>query len=362
MEIPACWFFSFWALISITFLHLGFISLDKTGFSTSVSPAVMSFFKHSLAVSTCSSSSYALIFRPRLKLAVERRYFWIAFGIIHFLLSSSADETILWGVLMYALLNFSARLLHFFPVLKMIADRYSLILNLTFFSGALFPWYIHFYTLINFMLIAVGEYYMSIERKTCIGIHMAIESSFFFIRSVDNTNFFPILVILISFFVSAFRAALSGFEPYTSVSWDPLSGDECFREMVPVVARGKEFLWILMELKIGKLIEFAVGMGGTVLFQSFFRLTSFDHVVAFLYLAVAWVANLALLGVSGDFGVFNFLIGNVIVGCTVSQFGLRGTTWIAYGTSVLLFGLRLKLESLSFISREGQEIIQVTLW
>ncbi|KAK6137456.1 hypothetical protein DH2020_028813 [Rehmannia glutinosa] len=357
MEIPACWFFSFWALISITFLHLGFNALDKTGLSTSVSPAVMSFFKHSLAVSTCSSSSYVLIFRPRFKLAVERRYFWIAFGIIHFLLNN-ADETILWGLLMYALLNFSARLLHFFPVLKMIADRYSLILNFTFFSGALFPWYIHFYTLINFMLIAVGEYYMSIERKTCIGIHMAIESSLFFIRGDENTNFFPILVILISFFVSAFRAAFSGFEPYTSVSWDPLSGDECFREMVPVSENRSTGRRMLDERR--KWIEFAVGMVGTILFQNFFRLTSFDHVLAFLYLAVSWLGNLALFRASSDLGVFNFLLGNVIVGCTVSQFGLRGTTWIAYGASILLYGLRLKLESLSLVDRGERAVI--ILW
>ncbi|KAK6137491.1 hypothetical protein DH2020_028744 [Rehmannia glutinosa] len=105
-----------------------------------------------------------------------------------------------------------------------------------------------------------------------------------------------------------------------------------------------------------KWIEFAVGMVGTILFQNFFRLTSFDHVLAFLYLAVSWLGNLALLRASGDFGLFNFLLGNLIVDCTVSQFGLRGTTWIAYGASILLYGLRLKLESMSYVERGARAI------
>ncbi|KAI3468741.1 hypothetical protein Pfo_025404 [Paulownia fortunei] len=351
MEIPAGLFFSFWALISITFLHLGLNALDKTELSNSVSPVVMSFFKHSLAISSISSSSYALIFRPQVKLAVERRYFWVAYGSVPILIYSTIDETVVWGVLMCAMINFFAWLLHFLPELKIFADRYSLIMTLTFFSSALFPWYFPISTLINFFLIS-GEYRLTPEQKNGIFIHMAVESSLFLV-SGNNTKFFPILVLFVSFLISAYWAALSGFEPFTCVSWDPLSGDESFQKLLPVAAKGKEMLSILMEKKTGKLIKFAVGMGGSVLFQNFFRLTSFSHVVAFLYLAVAWVANLALLGVSGDFGVLNFLIGNVVVGCTVSQFGLRGTTWLAYGASLLLYGLRLKLESLTLVYREA---------
>ncbi|KAL8556837.1 hypothetical protein ACS0TY_004345 [Phlomoides rotata] len=74
MEIPTWLFFSFWALTSITFLHLGFYALDETELSNSVSPVVMSFFKHSLAISSCSSSNYALVFRPQWKYDVDRRY------------------------------------------------------------------------------------------------------------------------------------------------------------------------------------------------------------------------------------------------------------------------------------------------
>ncbi|KAL0329795.1 UNVERIFIED_CONTAM: hypothetical protein Sradi_4966200 [Sesamum radiatum] len=73
MEIPAWWFFSFWALISITFLHLGFYAMDKTVLSNPVPPVVMSLFKHSLA-------SYALIFRPLPRLSTEGRYLWVTWG------------------------------------------------------------------------------------------------------------------------------------------------------------------------------------------------------------------------------------------------------------------------------------------
>lgn len=59
MEIPAWVFLSFWAIASTTFLHLGFHALDKT----EVSPLVLLLLKHSLAISSCSSSSYALKYR-----------------------------------------------------------------------------------------------------------------------------------------------------------------------------------------------------------------------------------------------------------------------------------------------------------
>lgn len=65
--------------------------------------------------------------------------------------------------------------------------------------------------------------------------------------------------------------------------------------------------------------------------------------MAFLNLAVAWLANMALMQVSCYVDVFNFLLSNVIVGCSASQLGLRLTTWLAYGASVLLYGLSSSL-------------------
>ncbi|KAK4435326.1 hypothetical protein Salat_0696000 [Sesamum alatum] len=354
MEIPAWWFFSFWALVSITFLHLGFYALDKTHLSNSVSPVVMSLFKHSLAVSCCHSSSYALIFRPQSKLVIELRYLWLLYGGLPILVFSATAGIITWGCLVWAMIKFLAWLFHF-PELSSFADRFALFLVYTFFHSELFPWMCFpVSTFINFFLIPYGGYYLTREQKSGIRIHMAVESSLYLVRG-NSTKFFPVMVLLTSLITSAFWAALSGLDPITILSGDSLSGDVRFQNLLSLAGKKlTDTFRVLKEKKTGKFIEFAVGIGGTVLFQNFFRLTSSSQVEAFLYLAVAWVANLTLLGVSCDFGVFNFLLGNVIVGCTVSEFGLRGTTWFAYGASLLLFGLRLKLESLRFLERGGE--------
>lgn len=223
-----------------------------------------------------------------------------------------------------------------------------------------FPLYIPIYALINFLLLVVAEYYMTNQEKIYVGVHVMIESSLFCFDS-GEILFFPILVIYIAYYSSASLAAMSGLEPYTFFLTKRTPGDEFLQKLQPLAARGKEILSKLREKKMGKLIEFVVAMMGTILFQSFFRLTSFNQVVAFLYLAVAWLANVALMQVSWDAGVFNFLLSNVVVGCTVSQFGLRVTTWLAYGASVLLYGLRMKVESLCIVSRE-REGTRVILW
>ncbi|KAL0329792.1 UNVERIFIED_CONTAM: hypothetical protein Sradi_4965900 [Sesamum radiatum] len=141
---------------------------------------------------------------------------------------------------------------------------------------------------------------------------MAVESSLYLVRG-NGSKFFPTLVILISLFTSALWAALYGLDPLTCVS-----GDARFQNLLSLAGKRLTDTFRVLK-KTGKFIEFAVGIVGTVFFQNFFRLTLFSQVEAFLYLAVGWAANLALLGVSCDFGVFSFLLGNVIVGCTVSQ-------------------------------------------
>lgn len=64
--------------------------------------------------------------------------------------------------------------------------------------------------------------------------------------------------------------------------------------------------------------------------------------------------HLAGLGFTG-LGVFNFLLGNVIVGFTESQYGLRDATWITYGAALVLYGLRVMLKSVMLVNREGKE-------
>ncbi|KAL0331238.1 UNVERIFIED_CONTAM: hypothetical protein Sangu_1669300 [Sesamum angustifolium] len=106
-------------------------------------------------------------------------------------------------------------------------------------------------------------------------------------------------------------AALYGLDLSPVVSGDPLSGDVRFQKLaLPGWKKVVDSFRVLRREKTGKFIEFAVGFLGPFI-PDFFRLKSFNQVEAFLYLAVGWVANLALLGVSCDFGVFNFLIGNV---------------------------------------------------
>ncbi|KAL3652669.1 hypothetical protein CASFOL_002350 [Castilleja foliolosa] len=359
MKIPAWWFFWFWSLISITSLHLCFISLDQTNLSNSLSPVIISVFKHSLAVFTCSSSSYALIFRPGSKLSVEWRYFWICIGIICALAnySPSGDITtgdaFLCGPILCALLCFVARL-RLWPPLKTVVDRYWVIVAFTLFlNSALFSWYLHVFTLVNvLMVVTLRADCLSREAMIGTGIHMAIESSLFIIDG-EKTTFYPVIVMFVSFLISALRAGLYGLEPMTMVTWEPGPNDKGFLELLLVASKGYVTFSAFMATKIGKVVGFAVGMAGSVLFQSFVGLTSLDHVVAFIYLEVMWVANVALLGICGDFGVLNFLIGNVILGCTASQFGLGCTTWLAYGSSLVLYGLRLYLASVAFESRDG---------
>lgn len=61
MEIPALFYFSFWSIISIASLKLGFIALERE--SSTISPLVIFLIKRFLAVCVCHSSTYALVHR-----------------------------------------------------------------------------------------------------------------------------------------------------------------------------------------------------------------------------------------------------------------------------------------------------------
>ncbi|XP_011080963.1 uncharacterized protein LOC105164097 [Sesamum indicum] len=269
MEIPRWSYFLFWATIGVVFSRLGFNALDKTELSNAVPPPVLSFFKHSLAISTAYSSIHAFLFSPPRK-PINK---WILLYAV-----------IIWIVIYY-------------PV-----------------STQEGP-----------------------DHKTALIAHLAVGSSMLLVG--DRKKFLP--------------CAVSSIALLISVPCLAMSENETFHKLMRLVARANTVVLSLKE-KSGKLTEFAVGMVGTILFQNFFRLTSFNHVVAFLYFAVGWLANLALLRPSDDLGIFNFLLSNVVVGCTVSQFGLRPTTWLVYGGSILLFGLRLKIQALTLVDN-GEE-------
>ncbi|KAH6761079.1 hypothetical protein C2S51_018028 [Perilla frutescens var. frutescens] len=430
MEIQAWLFITFWAVISITFLHLGFRALEKTELSESVSPLVMFLFKHSLAISSCFSSSYALKFRSQSRYAVRSNYVLLVYVFFSVVFPRTIEGILIWHVvkaifawLLYflsklkiflgmifrvpasLLLSFFRFLWKILPVIGVIIVALvvyyvpkSTILSIIysvggiifassvgvlfqiiysyaviwFFSSTEFLWVPIMYFLgiciaivfsVGFLwLLCVSTYKFLLfcknnfsELKTRAGILLVLELSLFFI-SAKKRNFSPILALSISHFICVFWAELSTFGDYTLVS-----DGEGFDGLVQIAAKivtvkMKKVLSMLKEHRAKKFIEFAVGTVGAVLFQNFFRITSFSEVAAFLYLAVMWLANLVLLGFSGDFGVFNFLLANVVVGCTVGQFGLHSVTWLALGAAFLLYGLRLKLESLTVAYEEGQQI------
>ncbi|KAK4435328.1 hypothetical protein Salat_0696200 [Sesamum alatum] len=285
MEIPAWSYFLFWATVGVIFSRLGFNALDKTEPSNSVFPLILSFFKHSLAIHSGYSSIHTFLFSPP-RQPINK---W----------------TLLYTVVMWIVIYYPGR------------SQF---------------WYFWVFTLYNFgcffllMCIPLASTQEGPDYKTALIVHLAVGSSMVLVG--DWKKFLP--------------CAVSSIGLLISVSCLAMSENETFHKLLRLVARANNVVLRLKEKRSGKLTDFAIGMMGTILFQSFFRLTSFNHVVAFLYFAVAWLANLALVRPSDDLGIFSFLLSNVIVGCTVSQFGLRATTWLVYGGSLLLFGLRLK--------------------
>ncbi|KAH6835316.1 hypothetical protein C2S53_000521 [Perilla frutescens var. hirtella] len=368
MEIPAWLFFSFWALTSITFLHLAINALDQTHLSKSVSPLVIFSLKHSLAISSCCSSNYALRYRPHEE--VRSHYLLMLYVILCAVFSTITDGIMLRRILT----NFFARLLYLMiPVLpallflsKIISKillcfkilQYALLLYSL--AGAIFPIIVKFVSTVFsvqflcylpiFLIVLLwhlsieflrfswifcvllldvilscgtGDSYSKPETKARIAVLMISEISLFFV-SVENTKFSPILVLFVSHSISANLVALGERVVATS--------------------------------KMRKVIEFGVGIAGAIVFHNLFKSTSsFKEVEAFFYLAVMWLANLTLLGFPFDFAIFDFLVCNMVVaGCVVSELGL---TLLAYAAAaLLLFGLRLKLESLTLEYEEGDQI------
>lgn len=85
---------------------------------------------------------------------------------------------------------------------------------------------------------------------------------------------------------------------FTCMAHTTISGDKHFQRWIHAATDQESRIFYKLE-KIMKrnenVVDFSIGMAGTILFQYFFRLSSFDHVVGFLYFAVAWLANLTVL-------------------------------------------------------------------
>ncbi|KAI3450650.1 hypothetical protein Pfo_007315 [Paulownia fortunei] len=57
-----------------------------------------------------------------------------------------------------------------------------------------------------------------------------------------------------------------------------------------------------------KIVEFGMGMMGSILFQNFVKLTSMEHVVAFICFAMVWLCSIVVIHPPTDFGILTFLL------------------------------------------------------
>lgn len=313
MEISEGKFYMFWAVMSVIFLKLGFDAIDNSELSNSVPLLAMFLFKHSLAIVTCYSIVVAYFSPSQIYRSVN--IFLISFTL---------------GVLFFVCIFGGSGACCFFPMYA-VTTLYNPFLIVydsgDFASETSYKW----------ELVVYAGYTVSATIFACLS-------------AFDPTNYDSLGYCVYAF--SLYASCLYQFEEKRRGESLPSTDPEHDQNLTISNGTNSNIM--------KKSLEFAIGLLGTVVFQNFFRLNSFKQVVAFLYLAVAWLANITVLSPSRDLGVFNFLLGNAIVGCSVSEFGLRGKTWIAYAASVFLYCLRLKLQSLSFENRAGNR--KVILW
>ncbi|KAG8387568.1 hypothetical protein BUALT_Bualt02G0034900 [Buddleja alternifolia] len=283
MEIPALVYFSCWSLISITFLLLGFKALHHD--KPEIAPLVIFLLKRVLAICVCHSSSYALVHRPgaNISLLSHLKVSIIGFSIPVYIYIVSGP----------------------IPLRLILCYAFLVILCLSFLTSTL-----DFGLSIDFLIRAM---IFSLEPHT--------------------DRFFPIFVLVTSFFSSGSAALLDGPVGPGPVS-EPVKNDS----------------------KKRKGLEIAVSILCSIVFQILVRFTSFSHILAFLCFAVVWLGFLALVMPQSDLGVLDLLLCNVLVGC-VNGFGLYGPTWFAYVAYVVLYVLHSKVRTVRLV--HDQDIV---LW
>lgn len=102
---------------------------------------------------------------------------------------------------------------------------------------------------------------------------------------------------------------------YRVMGSDPVNTYLCVKERF----NRTPFVWIY---GIWKIMKFALGMVGTILFQYYFKFASTHQLVVFLCFAVTWLGNLAMVQPWTDVGIFNFLIVNACLGGAVNLFSV----------------------------------------
>lgn len=390
MEIPTWMFFSFWALTTTAFLHISLHALDKTHLHSSVSPLFMLFLKHSLAISSSSSSAYALKYRPQSTHHSPSSYLFVFYAILSSFLATTTDGI----ALRAALVTFYSRSLQFLLHLKslleylwdidkkivlgihitwlvlslrgeiffiacslikkgslslfhLIVKLISIVFSLRWlcYLPVFFASFLGFVFLVSLRLswrflifsfetvlsfgTGEGEYDSTAEARGRVAVLMVMEVSLFFV-SVERTGFSPIAVVLLSHLIAAIWAAVSRF--------------------VEEGGAWSEYLAMAKESRVRKVIEFGVGAAGAFVFRrvSLAFASSRYEAAALLCLGVVWLANLTLLGFPSDLGVFYFVMGSAVV--------VGWCSWVVCGVALLLVGLRLKLESLALVYEEYDHI------
>lgn len=98
-----------------------------------------------------------------------------------------------------------------------------------------------------------------------------------------------------------------------------------------------------------KILEIILGCLGTVFVQYYFKAKSIPLMLSYLSLAIAWLGNLANVGLCTDFGIFHFLV-TASLECAVSLFGLHFHTFLVVAAGIFLMVLKWKIVEVEFIS------------
>ncbi|KAG6417326.1 hypothetical protein SASPL_119480 [Salvia splendens] len=287
MEISASLYFSCWSLITITSLKLGFQSLELQ--SSTISQLIIFSLKRILAVRVCHSSTYALVHR-------------------HGANNASLFDHLRLSVLGFSFLFYASIFLRPIPL--------SLVLS-----------YAFAVTIIISLVTAT---------ETGLLIDFIVRSVTFSLH-VQNDAFFTPFVLVVAFFTSGVSALVH--DDFSSGS-GPTGSDQTGpggREIGPVEASKKM-----------KVFKFIASTFVVFAFQLLVRLESLDHVLTFLWLAVAWLGCDALTMSRFESGIFYSLICTVVAGCTV-RFGLTGSTCLVNVASVILLALHDILLTVRFL-------------
>ncbi|KAL9171337.1 hypothetical protein ABFS82_04G202800 [Erythranthe guttata] len=297
MEIPALVYFSCWSIITATFLSLGFKSLNHheqiNNNKPHFSPLLIFLLQRFLTTSVCHSSTYSLVHRPH-----------------HSIITSLTTH------------------------LKLTVIGFSLPSYLYVVSGR--PIQLHLILAYAFVIITIFHFFFIGDGKEVdfgLYVDFLVRLTVFSLTLDKRDRFFPVFVAGVSFLTAGLSAAMFDVDNRETAV---VGSTEMERRM--------RFVGIGFSILAG------------VAFQVFLRIKLFGDVVGFLCFGVAWLGCVAMVMPCRDFGVLDWFVCNVLVGC-VNEFGLYGPTWFAYAASVVLFVLHPKVRAVRYVP--GRDVI---LW